>query len=185
MVYLLELWLPIVLAAVVVFIASSIIHMVLPYHKSDFKRLPDEERVLDALRKEELPPGEYSFPRASSMKDMGSPEMLKKFNEGPVGMMTVLPSGPPAMGKALVLWFVYCLVISIFVAYLAGRTLGPSSEYLAVFRVTSVAAFLAYAAAQASESIWMGRSWSSTFKNAIDGLIYGLLTGGVFGWLWP
>ena len=50
MVPLTSLWLPILLSAVVVFAASSIIHMVLPYHRNDFKKLPDEEGFLAALR---------------------------------------------------------------------------------------------------------------------------------------
>lgn len=185
MVYLMDLWLPILLSGIVVFLASSVIHMVLPYHKGDFKKLPDEEAVMKSLRKEELPPGEYSFPRASSMKDMSSPEMVEKFNRGPVGMLKILPTGQPEMGKALLLWFVYCVVASLLTAYVTGRTLAPGTDYLSVFRVTSVVSFLAYSMAHASDSIWMGRSWSVTLKNFVDGFIYGLLTGGVFGWLWP
>jgi len=97
----------------------------------------------------------------------------------------VIPNGPPAMGKALVLWFVYCILISIFVAYLTGRNLGQGTEFMAIFRMAGAAAFLGYAAAHASETIWKGRSWSVTFKHVFDGFIYGLVTGGIFGWLWP
>ena len=137
------LWLPIVLSAVVVFVASAVMHMVLRYHWNDFTRMPGEERVGEAMRKEGVKPGDYYFPYASCPKDMGAPEMVDKFKQGPVGMVTVLPNGPPAMGKSLVLWFVYTIVVGILAAYVTGRTLGSGAEYLQVFRVAGTAAFLA------------------------------------------
>lgn len=185
MVDLTTLWLPIVLSAAVVFVASSVIHMVLPYHRSDYKQLPNEERILDAIRKESVTRGTYFFPHCASMKEMKSPEGIERFKKGPVGLLTVLPSGPPMLPKHLVQWFIYCLGIGVFVAYLTGRTLSTGAEYLVVFRVVGTVAFLGYAAAHASDSIWKGEVWSTTFKHMFDGLVYGLLTAGVFGWLWP
>jgi len=180
-----SLWLPIVLSAVFVFVASSIIHMVLTYHRSDYRKLPNEEIVREAMRKESPAPGTYHFPHCGTMKEMGSPEMIEKFKQGPVGLVTIMPSGPPAMGKSLVTWFIYCLVVGFFVAYIAGRTLDVGTHYLAVFRVVGTVAFLSYSAARAADSIWMGVSWTTTLKHMFDGLVYGLLTAGVFGWLWP
>lgn len=185
MVYLTALWLPIVLAAVVVFLASFILHMVIPHHRNDHRKLPNEEAVLEAMRKEGVSPGNYYFPRPAGPKDMKSPEMMEKYEKGPVGIMNILPSGPPAMGKSLVLWFVYCLVLGVFVAYITGRTLGPGAEYLAVFRVAGATGFLGYALGHLHESIWKGQYWSTTFKFLIDGLIYALVSAGVFAWLWP
>jgi len=182
--FLTALWLPIVLSAVVVFVASSIIHMVLTYHRSDYRKLPNEEKVLDALRGESIAPGTYLFPHATAPKDMGTPEMQEKFKRGPVGMLTMRPSGPPTMGKNLVQWFVYCLVVGVFVAYVTNHALGPDASYLAVFRVGGTVAFLTYAGATAQEAIWMGQPWSNALKSMFDGLVYGLLTAGVFGWLW-
>lgn len=185
MVYLTALWLPILLSAVIVFIASSIIHMVLQYHRSDYKQLPNEEKVLESMRNEGIPPGNYFFPHVRSHKEMNSPEVCQKFTQGPVGMMNVVPSRPPAMPKYLAMWFIFCLVISVFVAYVAGRTLSAHTEYLAVFRVAGTVAFLGYSASQVTDSIWKGQSWGATLRHLLDGLIYGLLTAGVFGWLWP
>ena len=185
MVPLTDLLIPILVAAVIVFIASSIIHMVLQYHKSDYQKLPHEDEVLTALRDQDVGPGEYSFPRPASMKDMGSPEMIEKYNQGPVGMMTVLPNGPPAMGKHLALWFAFCLLIGVFVAYLTGRTLDAGAHYMAVFRIAGTVAFLGYGIGDIINSVWKGQSWSTTCKNVCDGLVYALLTAGVFGWLWP
>jgi hypothetical protein len=179
------LWLPILLSAVLVFVVSSIVHMVLPHHRTDFKKLPNEDKLRAAIRAENVPPGDYLFPCPKDPKDMSSPEMQAKYKEGPIGVMTVLPTGAPAMGKQLVQWFVYCIVAGIGVAYLAGRTLGPAAEYLTVFRVAGTTAFYIYAGAQLINSIWMGRAWSTSVKNAFDGLLYALVTAGAFGWLWP
>ena len=179
------LWLPILLSAVIVFVASSIIHMVLPVHKSDYRKLPDEAKVLDNLRAAGVTPGrEYRFPFCTQ-KEMKSPEAIEKFKRGPVGLLVIMPSGTMKMGKFLGQWFVYCVVVSIFAAYLTGRTRAPGTEYLEVFRVAGCTAFIGYALAQAQNSIWRGVTWGVTLKHMLDGLIFGLLTGGTFGWLWP
>lgn len=185
MVALTALWLPILLSAVLVFLASAVAHMVLTYHRTDFVRLPAEDAVLDALRSAKVPPGAYAFPYADSMKAMGSPEMRAKQERGPVGLLTLRSPGPPKMGASLLLWFVYCVVVGIFAAYLAGRTLTPGAEYLTVFRITGTVAFLGYAGGELVDKIWKAQSTSSTVKGVIDGLVYSLLTAGAFGWLWP
>lgn len=185
MVPLSALWIPILLSAVIVFVASSLMHMLLPYHKSDYRKLPEEDKVLDALRTTGVTPGRtYHFPYCTH-KEMNSPEAVERFKRGPVGLLTVIPSGAPAMGKYLGQWFVFCLLIGVFVAYLTGRTRGLGTPYLEVFRVAGTTAFLAYAAAQIQDSIWKGQTWGVTFKHVFDGLIYALLTAGTFGWLWP
>jgi hypothetical protein len=184
MVPLTALLLPILLSAVIVFVASSLIHMVLPYHRSDYRQLPDEDKLLAALRPAGLKPGLYHFPFCAH-KDMKSPAMQEKYKQGPVGLLTVFPSAPPAMPKFLGLWFVYCLLIGLFVAYLTGRTVTSGAHYLVVFRVAGTAAFLAYGLGNLSNGIWKGQPWSVTLKEAFDGLLYGLLTAGTFGWLWP
>jgi hypothetical protein len=185
MVSLMTLWLPILLSAVVVFLASSVLHMVLKYHYKDYQKLPDEEALQAAMREQGLRPGNYAFPCPDDPKEWHSPEMVERFKTGPVGFMNVKASGAPAMGKYLMQWFAFCLVIGVFCAYIAGRTMGAGAEYLNVFRITSCVAFLAYGVSSVSESIWKAQNWSTTFRFLIDGLVYALLTGGVFGWLWP
>jgi hypothetical protein len=184
MVPLSPLWLPIVLSAVIIFVASFVMHMLLPYHRSDYQRLPDEDKVMAALRSAGLQRGLYVFPFCMP-KDMKSPAMVEKYKQGPVGSITVFPPGPPAMPKFLGLWFVYCLLVSFFVAYLTGHTVAPGTHYLVVFRVVGTAAFLAYGLGTLPNAIWKGQTWSMTMKEVIDGLIYALLTAGTFGWLWP
>ncbi len=179
------LWMPIVVAGVAVFFVSSILHMVLKYHAADYKKIPNEAEALAGLAKAALPPGYYMFPACESMKEMGTPEGIEKFRRGPVGTLTLLPNAPMAMGKTLGQWFVYCLVVSFFLAYLAGRTLAPGIDYLVVFRFVGTAAFLAYGVGNIVNSIWMGVPWSNTLRAVFDGLVYALVTGGCFGWLWP
>jgi hypothetical protein len=185
MIPLTALWLPILFSAVIVFFASFIMHMVLGYHKSDYRQLPDEERVTNALRNAGVTRGPAYFFPYFSFKEMKSAPVIEKMKRGPVGLLTVLPNGPPAMGKNLVQWFLYCVVISIFAAYLSGRLLAPGTVFLQVFRVVGTVAFLGYGAAQTQESIWSGRSWGVTCKHLFDSLTYALLTAAIFGWLWP
>ncbi len=185
MISIMALWMPVFVSAVLVFLASSVIHMVLTYHRSDFGGVADEAGVMDALRKFTIPPGEYVIPHAGSPKAMASEEFLEKANKGPVAFVTVMPNGVPSMNKSLIQWFLYCLVVSVFAAYIAGRALAPGASYLEVFRFAGCTAFAGYALALWQNSIWYKRAWSVTLKSTFDGLIYGLLTAGTFGWLWP
>jgi hypothetical protein len=178
------LWLPILLSAVLVFVASSVMHMLLPYHRSDYGQLPDEDKVLAALRAAAVKRGLYVFPYCTH-KDMNSPAVIEKRKLGPVGFMTVIPSGATAMPKFLIQWFLFCLVIGSSVAYLTGLTVPAGTQSMAVFRVAGAAAFLGYGLGNLSNGIWKGQPWSVTIKEVIDGLIFGLLTAGAFGWLWP
>jgi hypothetical protein len=185
MVPLASLWLPIVLSAVLVFIASSIIHMFLSYHQSDYKKVPAEDEVMEALRKFNIPPGDYMMPRPDGMAGMKKPEFIDKMKKGPRIVMTVMPPGPSSMGSSLVQWFIYCLFVSVIAGYIAGRALAPGTHYLTVFRFAGCAAFTGYAVALWQDTIWYKKSWTTTLKNNIDGLIYGMLTAGTFGCFWP
>jgi len=179
------LWLPVLLSAVLVFLTSFLIHMVLRYHSSDYTPLPNEEAVRTAIRSGNPAPAQYIIPYCANPKDMAAPDMQRKFVEGPVAVLNLKRPGPPTMGPSLVQWFVFTLVVSFFVAYIACHTLQPGTEYLAVFRVVGAVGFLAYAAGQLPAAIWMGKPWRVAWKEAFDGLLYGLMTAGTFGWLWP
>jgi hypothetical protein len=177
--------LPIVLSAVLVFVLSAIIHMVLKYHNSDYKRLPNEDAVRAAIRSGNPEPRQYIIPYAAEMKECGTPEMQQKFAEGPVGVLYLRRPGPPTMGPALTQWFLFTLMVSLFVAYVAALAIPPRAEYLHVFRIVGAAAFLAYGIGQIPASIWAGKPWAVAAKEAFDGLLYALVTAGTFGWLWP
>ena len=185
MVGIFSLWLPIALSAVLVFGVSSIVHMVLRYHRNDYSQASGEADLLEAMRKQGTSPGNYYFPHCASMKEMGTPEMTQKFEQGPVGFLTVLPSGPPKMGKQLTSWFVFSVLVSVVVAYLTGRTVAADATYLRVFRVAGTVAFVAYAGAEPVMSIWKGQKWSTTVKTMFDGLLYSLVTAGAFAGFWP
>ncbi|HEY5641405.1 MAG TPA: hypothetical protein VIS31_00890 [Woeseiaceae bacterium] len=176
-----SLWLPIIVSAVVSFIAGAVIWMAMPWHKSDWRKTGDEEAVRGALRN--TPPGMYTLPNCPDNASFNNPEMQQKFIEGPCAYITVVPSGLPTMRGKLAMMFVYNLLVAVFCAYFVSRTLSAGAEYLSVFRVAGTVAFLSYSVAYIQESIWFGRSWSLTLKTFADGLIYALLAGGIFGWL--
>lgn len=184
MVPLTDLWLPILLSAALVFAVSSVIHMVLTYHRTDFRKAPAEDRLMEDLRSAELAPGEYAVPHAATPKEMSAPEFVEKMRRGPVAFVRVLPGGPPSMGKSLAQWFAYAVLVSTVAAYVAGRALGPGADYLDVFRFVGTTALAGYVLGLLQESIWFGRPWSTTLKSSLDGVVYALLTAGVFGWLW-
>jgi hypothetical protein len=179
------LWLPIILSAVFVFVLSAIIHMVLKYHNRDYQPLPNEEAVRAALRPANVPPGQYVIPYCKEMKDLETPEMKQKFAEGPVAVVRVRRPGPPSMGPSLTQWFLFTLMVSLFVAYVAASAIPPGAPYMHVFRIVGGVGFLAYAAGQLPGAIWMAKPWSVATREVFDGLLYGLVTAGTFGWLWP
>lgn len=180
-----SLWAPILLSAVFVFLLSSVIHMVLGYHAGDYGKLPSEDDAMAALRKLGIPPGDYVFPCAGGPKDMKNPEFLKKVELGPLGSMTIIPRAGFAMGKRLVQWFIYSIVVGIVAAHAAGSVLAPGAGYRPVFHTVALVAFAGYALALWQSPIWKSTKWSTTLKATFDGLLYALLTAGTFGWLWP
>ena len=183
--FLTELWLPALVSAVFVFVVSSVVHMVLPLHKSDHKQLPGEETVLGTMLEQKVTPGSYMFPYASSMEEFTSQEMIDRLNRGPVGFMTVYENGPMKMGRQLGQWFAFSFVVGLVTAYVASFSIEGDPGFLHVFRVTGTIGFIAYAFGVVPDSIWKGQSWSTTMKFVFDGLLYGLATGAAFGWLWP
>jgi hypothetical protein len=180
----LSLWLPILLSAVVVFILSSLVHMLLKYHCKDYGKFPSEDELMADLRKYELEPGEYYMPYIKDMKERETPEYKEKLANGPVGFVTIT-SSDYEMGKSLAQWFVYCLLVGLFTAYLAGLAMGPGATFMEVFRFCGAASFGLYALALVQNSIWYKRSWATTGRYLLDGFIYALGTAAVFGWLWP
>jgi hypothetical protein len=180
-----SLWLAVVVAAVAVFLASSIVHMVLRYHRADYKKLSDEDAVAQALRKGAPSPGVYVLPYSSDMAQMKDPTFLKRYEEGPVAVLTVLRNGPPNMGKHLSQWFLFCLLVSFVTAYVARHTLPAGAAGLEVLRITGTIAFVGYGFGYFVDSIWQGIPWSNSLRGLLDAAIYALVTGFVFRWLWP
>ena len=175
------LWQPILVSAVLSFIAGAVIWMAMPWHKKDWSNVSDQESARQALSG--LAPGQYNLPHCPDMKALEDPDMQQKFKEGPLAFITIVPSGLPVMGPKLALMFAYNLLVAVVCAYFVSRTAAPDADYLAIFRISGAVAFIAYGMAFIQDSIWFGRPWSSTAKTFLDALIYSLLTGGAFGWL--
>jgi hypothetical protein len=185
MVSLVQLWLPILLGAVGVFVASAIIHMFLGFwHNPDYHGFSNADDVAAAMRKGNPSPGIYMVPHCKP-EDMKKPEVQEKFKKGPLVFMFLRAGAPMAMGKSLIQWFVFCLVVSLFAGYVAGATLGTGTAGIQVFRVSATAAFMAFGFSSVPSGIWWGQPWGPVFKDMVDGLIYGLIIGAVFACLWP
>jgi hypothetical protein len=182
-----DLWVPILLATVLVWVLSALFWTVSPHHKQEFAKLPNEDQAMAALRQAGVvTPGTYAFPLAGNQAEVKTPEFQKKLDAGPVGMLTITaPDIYRNMGKPMILSAIFYLVVTIFVAYVAGRTLPPGTDYLQVFRITGATAFLAYGMGSIPDAIWFGRPWSRIGKQLFDSLVYALFTAGVFGWRWP
>ena len=180
-----SLWLPILVSAVVVFILSAILHMVLPFHRNDFKKIAKEDQLLDALRSLEIPPGDYMVPCGTTPEACKDPAFVAKMAKGPIVMMTVLKGGPMSMGKELFQWFLFSVAVAIVAAYITGHALGAGADYRQVFRYAGCVTFVAYGFGLIPDSIWYKRSWVTTWKSVADALIYALFSAGIFGWLWP
>ncbi|KGI78088.1 hypothetical protein [Oleiagrimonas soli] len=180
-----QLWLPIALSAVAVFFASSVLHMLLRFwHMPDYRGFANEDAVRAAIRDGDPEPGMYVVPYCR-MEDMKTPEAAQKYEQGPIGFVLLRANGMPNMLRSLVQWFLLCLVVSLFCAFIASAALPIAADGHRVFHVTALAALMAYATGSFSMGIWWGQPWRAVFKDAVDGLIYALVTGAVFMWLWP
>jgi hypothetical protein len=181
MIPLTSLWLPILVSSVIVWLAAAIAWMVLPHHRSDVRPLKSQNDLIALLQRDSLTPGQYYFPemvRGATAEEMAARAKL------PSGFLTVRGEDR-GMSGTLVKYFLWLVAANILIAYVAAVALKPDTHYLTVFRVVGTTAILAYTAAQIPNSIWWGRPWSATIKDLIDGAVFGLLTAGTFGWLWP
>ena len=178
-----ELWLPVLLSGVAVFFLSFVMWMVLPHHRKDWAKVPDEEGVKSALG--DIPSGQYMFPHCGTPEQMKDPEWIQKRDAGPTGMLIVLPRGPMNMGASMLKSFVFNLIICILVAYIASITLPRGCPDGTVLRVTATAAWLGFAGAHGWYLIWWSHSASSIFKAVFDGLVYAVAVGVLFMVFWP
>ena len=182
--FLMDLWLPILLSGLAVFVLSALAWMVLPHHRKEWQPFPNEDAVMNAVRSGNPQPGLYHFPHADDPKAMQSVEFQTKMNAGVVAFVTVMAHAGRNMGATMAKSLLGNIIVSVFVAYVASLALQPGADYMTVFRLTSTVAFMAYGLGQIPESIWFGRPWKAFFFGAIDALAFALVTGGIFGWRW-
>jgi len=176
-----DLWLPILVSGVALFFASWAAWMLLPHHKKEWKGLPNEQAVMDALKSSGVQPGQYNFPHCGSSADWKSEEFKARMKAGPSGNLIVFP-GMCSMGRNMFCTWLFFTVVSFIIAYLAGIVLPPGTAKMEVFRFVGTAAVVTYGSANILNGIWFGRRM---IGDIVDGIAYGLVTGAIFAWLWP
>jgi hypothetical protein len=183
MVSLVQLWLPILLSAVGVFVASAILHMVLRFwHGPDYRRFSNQDDIQAAIRKGGTGGGMYMVPYCGP-EEMKKPELAEKFKTGPIGLV-FLREGGMSVGRAMFQWFVLCLVMALFVGYVAAIVFS-GGDTANLFRVTATIAFVGFGFGPLAAAVWDNLPWKVAFKRVVDALIYGAVTGAIFAWLWP
>ena len=180
-----QLWLPVLVSAVAVFIASSLIHMVFKWHNSDYRKLSNEDAVRDAIRAGAPAPGQYVLPHCADMKEMQGEAMQRKFIDGPIGFLTLRKNGPPTMGGSLLQWFIYLLLVAAIAGAMALRVFGVQGSAHGAGHLVGLVSFLTYTGGSVQMGIWMGKPWGAVAKDILDGLIYAIISVLVFTWLWP
>ncbi len=181
---LLSLWLPILASAIVIWIASAMAWMVLPHHKNDWKKLPDEAGFIAVLKSLKIGPGQYGFPHMADRKQMKDPEFCKRWETSPKGILNVWPE-KISMARNMVLSFFFYLLVGVFVAYLGSIALPRGTSFAKVFQLAGTAGIMAYTMASIPAAIWFNKPVANVLSDLADGIAYGLLTGAVFGCLWP
>ena len=181
------LWLPILISSCASIALSAIAWRVLPHHAREYRRLPTEPDLLDALRKDMPARGLYSFPyRGQHGVNTARADVAANLARGPVGYVVIGISGPPQLGAPLLQHLVLFVVIAILAAYVATISgLKDGAPFFKVFRLVTPVATAALVLGAAPQSIWFSRPWKSWAAQCVDGLACGLLMGAVFGWLWP
>ncbi len=180
-----SLWLPILLAGGLCWLASALIHTLIKYHNADYKELSNEADVSAALAASKPAPAMYTTPYCHDMKAMESDTVQKKFNDGPVAIISVMPNGVPPMGKLLFQQLMFFIVGVFLVACLTSLFVAGGVAYFSVFKTVFLASFLTFGWAQIPHSIWLGQPWSNSLRYLLDALIYASVTAGTFAWLWP
>lgn len=184
MTFLAQLWLPIIVSGVIVFFVSALFWMLSPHHQMEWKKLPNQDSVLGALRAGNVAPGTYMAPGVNSPDERKDPAWRAEVEKGVSAIITVRAGGMNNMGAQMAQSLLSNVLISFFCAYVASHAIQPGAQYLEVFRIVGTLGFMSYSLASMSDSVWFGRPWNNFFKQCFDALVYGCLMGGVFGWLW-
>ncbi len=179
-----ELWLPILLSAVGVFVASSLLWMVIPIHKKDYKQLPDEDGFMNAVRAQGAGPGLYFFPYCKQGPEMKEPAFLEKMKAGPWGTLIVFGAAPN-MGKTLPLWFVNNIILAVIAAHVATLAAGAGASFMTVFAPVAAATLLAYGGSTLTNILWKGEPVSNSLRCLFDAAVYAAVVGSIFGAMWP
>jgi hypothetical protein len=180
-----SLLLPVVLASVAVFFVSMIVHMVLPYHKSDYGNVPNDDAAIEAIRSLKLAPDDYAVPNPRLPDGGKNPDFIANFERGPSFHMTVMNPGKMNMGRYMGTWFLFTLLIAAIAGWVTGSIVPPGGNRHAAFHYGAIITACCYGFGAWPLSIWYHRKWSTALKGTLDAILYGLATGAVFMWMWP
>ena len=133
-----SLLIPIVVCAVAVFIVSMIIHMVMPWHKSDYGNVPNDDAAIAAIQSLKLAPDDYAVPNPRLPGGGKNPNFIANFERGPSFHMTVMNPGKMNMGKYLGTWFLFTLLISAIAGWVTGSIVAPGGNTHAVFHFSAI-----------------------------------------------
>lgn len=180
----LALWLPILITTAVLFFASFLAWAILPHHKPDWNKLPDEDAFFAHLKQANITPGrQYLFPLVDA-KDMKDPAMVQRYNDGPWGILNLWPA-KPQMGRNMVLTVLFFLIVTAAIAYLASLALPRGTDSARVFQFVAIAALLAHAAGGVCKEIWFSIPLRAKLTDLADAIAYALITALIFALLWP
>ena len=178
---LISLFFPVLLTTVALFISGFLCWAILPNHKPDWQKLPNEDEFLDAIAELNLPRGNFAYPHAMDQQSMESDTYKRAVERGTFGTVQVWGEAPK-MGTNLIRQVVYLLVTNSCLAYLSTLALPAGADFMQVFRFVATAALLTFTVAVVPGTIW--------FKNRltgylIDGVIQAVIVGAIFGSMWP
>ena len=176
----LSLLLPTVLSAVALFFLSFLSWMVVQLHAADWRKLPHEDELREALRKSGINGGNFMFPGVEQPAEGRSPEFQQKVQQGPTGVLTVF--GSVNMARNLALTMLYFLVTSYCLGYLATLGIPRGAEFFTVFRFVATAGLLTHLSSILSHAIWFH---CRVVGHGVESIVYALTLGFIFGALWP
>lgn len=207
--FLTHLWLPILVSGVAVWFASAIGWMAVGHHNKDRDAIPagQEQAFMDTIKRMNIGPGNYGFPDfcQNHDKNLSREErraaMKALYDRRPMGTLRVW--GEVNMGMNMLLTLVFYIITSAVIAYLAWAALPHAAGALPtgvappgtaslgapsaakIFQVVGTAGVLAYCFASFPNDLWFQLKRRAMLLNWIDGIVFGLITGAVFAWLWP
>lgn len=181
--FLQHLWLPILVCGVAVFMCSFLVWAVLPHHRDDWAALPNAESFRDDLKARGIAPGMYIFPKMGG-KECNTPEGKANFERAPAGVITVFAKS--SMPKNMFCTFLVFLIASVLIAYVAWHIRPDlAGGFADRFQVLGTLGILTYCFSFLPNMIWFQSGKRAMVNGIVDGVLYGVVTGATFSWLWP
>ena len=180
--FLVALWLPILVATVVLWVLSFVAWVVLPHHFGDFKKLDSENEMMELVKQANIPAGNYMFPYSGTKPEQDSKEYQDRYTEGPRGTLNVY--NMPNMGINMAQTILYFLITSLTIACITNVACpagDAETDFMKVFRIAGTIGVLTYASSGVLHKIWFkAKQWT----DMLDGAVYGVALGLIFAALW-